>query len=63
MYEDRFDSGIGGDMQRNRHTTDKTGFDYMANSGQEEKDRDSFGMWTAVMVVVALTVFQYLGWY
>lgn len=50
-------------MERNRHTTDSTGFDYMANSGREEKDRDIIGMLAAVAVVALLTVFQYLGLY
>ena len=50
-------------METNRHSTDSTGFDYMANTGQEEKDRDTFGMLTAVVVVLVLTVFQYLGLY
>jgi hypothetical protein len=50
-------------MQRNLHTTDRQGFDYMANSGREEKDRDTFGMWAAVVIVVVLTIFQYLGLY
>ena len=50
-------------MERNLHTTDPEGFDYMANSGREEKDRDTFGMWAAIAIVVVLTIFQYLGWY
>lgn len=50
-------------MERNRHTTDPTGFDYMANSGQEEKDRDTVGMVIAILVVGLLTLFQYLGLY
>jgi hypothetical protein len=50
-------------MERNRHTTDSTGFDYMANTGREEKDRDTFGMLAAVVVMVFLTFFQYLGVY
>jgi len=50
-------------MERNRHTTDSTGFDYMANSGQEEKDRDTCGMLLAIAVIVLLATFQYLGLY
>ena len=50
-------------MERNLHTTDQTGFDYMANSGREEKDRDTFGMLAAVVIVVVLTLFQYWGLY
>jgi hypothetical protein len=50
-------------MERNLHTTDLEGFDYMANSGREEKDRDTFGMWMAIVIVAVLTIFQYLGWY
>ena len=29
-------------MERHPHTTDAQGFDYMANSGLEEKDREEF---------------------
>jgi hypothetical protein len=51
-------------MGINRHTTtDLSEFDYMANSGLEEKDRDSVGMLAAVVIVVILTAFQYFGWY
>ena len=50
-------------MGINRHTTDPAGFDYMANSGLEETDRDTIGILTAVIIVVVLTAFQYLGWY
>jgi hypothetical protein len=50
-------------MEINRHTTDPAGFDYMANSGLEGKDRDTIGMLAAVIIVVLLTAFQYLGWY
>jgi hypothetical protein len=50
-------------MERNRQTTDETGFDYMANSGREEKDRDTFGMLAAAAVMVLLTVSQYFGLY
>ncbi|MGC1404413.1 MAG: hypothetical protein WA974_15955 [Thermodesulfobacteriota bacterium] len=50
-------------MERNRKTTDEKGFDYMANSGQEEKDRDTLGWVIAVVVIAVLTFFQYLGMY
>ena len=50
-------------MGRNRHTTDETGFDYMANTGQEEKDRDACGMLIAAGVMVLLAAFQYWGLY
>ena len=50
-------------MERNRQTTDQTGFDYMANGGREEKDRDGVGIIAAVVVVMMLTIFQYLALY
>ena len=50
-------------MEINRHTTDSSGFDFMANSGRVEKDRDTFGLLAAVIIVVLLTAFQYWGWY
>jgi len=50
-------------MERNRHTTDETGFDYMANSGREEKDRDTLGLLIAAAIMVLLTAFQYWGLY
>jgi len=42
---------------------DDQGFDYMANSGREEKDRDTCGMLLAIITIAFLTVSQYLGWY
>ncbi|MBG0776131.1 MAG: hypothetical protein H0S85_06810 [Desulfovibrionaceae bacterium] len=45
------------------HTTTEDGFDYMANTGQAEKDRDACGMLLAVAIIAALTFFQYLGLY
>ena len=47
----------------NPHTTDSTGFDFMANTGLEEKDRDFVGMTVAIVIIVLLTVFQYLKLY
>lgn len=49
--------------ERNRRTTDNTGFDYMANSGREEKDRDTIGMLAAIVLAALMTIFQYLGLY
>jgi hypothetical protein len=48
-------------MERHMHTTDKTGFDYMANTGQEEQDRDTVGIIAAVAVMAFVTVCQYFG--
>ncbi len=50
-------------MDRNLKTTDEKGFDYMANTGQEEKDRDTLGWVIAVVIIITLTLFQYLGMY
>jgi hypothetical protein len=50
-------------MERNLHTTDQNGFDYMANRGIEEKDRDTCGMAIAAGIIALLTLFQYLGLY
>ena len=50
-------------MERNMHTTDETGFDYMANTGQEEQDRDKCGMVLAVTILAILTFCQYAGLY
>ena len=46
-----------------KHTTDSTGFDYMANAGQEEQDRDTCGIVFALIIMGILTGFQYLGLY
>lgn len=50
-------------MTRNRHTTTEDGFDYMANTGQEEQDRDACGLILAVLLMALLVICQYLGWY
>ena len=50
-------------MSRNLHTTDAHGFDYMANSGREEQDRDACGLLLAVLLMAVLTACQYLGLY
>ena len=50
-------------MERNRHTTDETGFDFMANTGIEETDRDWVGTVIAVVLMTSLVVFQYFGLY
>lgn len=48
-------------MSRNPHTTDETGFDFMANSGREEQDRDLLGIILALLIMVFITGCQYLG--
>ena len=50
-------------MGSQSHTVDDKGFDYMANSGREETDRDTCGMLLAVLIITFLTLSQYLGWY
>ena len=46
-------------MERHPHTTDAQGFDYMANSGQEEKDRVYVGSLLALLIMLFITVTQY----
>lgn len=48
-------------MQRHPHTTDSHGFDYMANAGQEEQDRDTLGIVFSVGVMAFITLSQYWG--
>lgn len=48
-------------MQRHKHTTDEHGFDYMANRGQEEQDRDNLGVVFALAIMAVITISQYLG--
>jgi len=50
-------------MVAHPHTTDKTGFDYMANGGREERDRDAVGIALALGLMGFLTLCQYLGLY
>ncbi len=50
-------------MSRHPHTTDQSGFDYMANQGREERDRDFCGMYIALALVVLLTLGQYWNLY
>lgn len=50
-------------MGRKSRRVDDRGFDFMANSGREEKDRDMCGMLLAVLIMAFLTLSQYLGWY
>jgi len=50
-------------MGRKSHTVDDKGFNFMANSGREEKDRDMCGMLLAIGIIAFLTISQYLGWY
>ncbi|MEJ2108510.1 MAG: hypothetical protein P8Z37_01075 [Acidobacteriota bacterium] len=50
-------------MGEKSHTVDERGFDFMANKGREEKDRDMCGMLLAIAVIAFLTLSQYLGWY
>ncbi|MDD3311770.1 hypothetical protein [Pseudodesulfovibrio sp.] len=48
-------------MSRHPHTTDEHGFDFMANTGREEQDRDCLGILFALAVMACVTVSQYLG--
>lgn len=48
-------------MERHPHTQDNTGFDYMANSGQEEKDRDYVGIILALVIMAFVVICQYNG--
>jgi hypothetical protein len=50
-------------MSGKSRRVDDQGFDYMANSGREAKDRDMCGMLLAVGMIAFLTISQYLGWY
>jgi len=48
-------------MDKNRFTTDDKGFDFMANQGVEERDRDTLGIIFALVIMAVITVSQYLG--
>ena len=48
-------------MERHPHTTDERGFDYMANNGQEELDRDYVGIILALVIMAVITIGQYAG--
>lgn len=48
-------------MTINKHTTDRDGFDYMANSGKEEGDRDMVGIILASVITAFITACQYFG--
>lgn len=48
-------------QERHMHTTDETGFDYMANKGLEEQDRDWCGVVFALAVMAVITISQYMG--
>lgn len=43
------------------HTTDETGFDYMANSGIEERDRDWAGIILALVFMGLAVLCQSFG--
>jgi len=47
--------------ERHMHTTDENGFDYMANKGQEEQDRDYCGVVFALIIMAIITISQYMG--
>ena len=50
-------------MSRKSHCVDDQGFDYMANAGEEAKDRDAVGMILAILIIIFLTFSQYMNWY
>jgi hypothetical protein len=50
-------------MRQRSHCVDNSGFDYMANSGREGKDRDTVGMLLAIIIMIFLTFSQYMNWY
>ena len=46
---------------RHPHCEDETGYNYMTNTGQEEKDRDYVGIALAVGIMAFITICQYCG--
>ena len=51
-------------MEFHTHAKDETtGYDYMANAGQEEIDRDNVGIVFALAIMAFLTICQYLKLY
>ena len=46
---------------RQSHTIDDEGFDYMDNSGEEERDRDMVGIVLAVIFMLLAVLFQRAG--
>ena len=48
-------------MERRPVTMDKSGFDHMATSGQEEQDRDYAGIILALIIMAFITICQYNG--
>ena len=46
---------------RTSHTTDDDGFDYMANSGIEEQDRDAVGIILALLFMALAVICQTFG--
>ena len=43
------------------HTTDEHGFNYMDNSGAEERDRDMAGIILALIFMAGAVLFQSFG--
>jgi len=50
-------------MGKKSHCVDDQGFDFMANAGQEARERDTVGMLLAVIIMIFLTLSQYMNWY
>jgi hypothetical protein len=50
-------------MRKRSHCVDDQGFDFMANAGQEAKDRDMVAMLLAAIIMAFLTFSQYMNWY
>ncbi len=43
------------------HTTDASGFDYMANTGKEEQDRDTVGIVFSLAIMGFIVGCHYFG--